>query len=136
MSDIETNKTEELCRAELSDYFDTETCYNVPSVNIKENEKEFKIELAAPGFNKNDFHVNVEDNVLTITVEDKKPSDEENELYTKKEFNYNSFYRSFMLPLTINSEAVDAKYADGILKLCIPKKEEAHTVAVKEIVIA
>ncbi len=97
----------------------------LPATNVKETEKEFKIELAVPGFKKEDFKVNLDNDVLTISAETKNEKKEENEKYTRKEFSYNSFSRSFQLPKTANNEKINAKYEDGILKLDISKKEEA-----------
>ena len=144
MSLIKTRKSGDLFPTVLSDFFDTDKFFNtrwmerefeqtLPSVNIKENGKEFNIELAAPGFSKSDFKINVEENVLTISAEKKDEVKEENERFTRKEFSYNSFSRSFTLPQIVNGEKIDAKYADGILKLCIPKKEEAKTLPKKDI---
>lgn len=144
MSIIKTRKNGDLFPSVLSDFFDTDRFLNtrwmerefeqtLPSVNIRENGKEFNIELAAPGFSKNDFKVNVEENVLTISAERKEEKKEENGRFTRKEFSYNTFSRSFTLPQIVNGEKTDAKYTDGILKLCIPKKEEAKTLPKKEI---
>lgn len=147
MSLIKTKKNGDLFPSLLSDFFETDRFFTprwvekefentIPSVNIKENGKEFNIEFAAPGFNKNDFKVNVEDNLLTISAERKEEKKEEDERFTRKEFSYNTFSRSFTLPQSVNAEKVDAKYADGILKLCIPKKEEAKALPKKEIKVS
>lgn len=147
MSLIRTKKNGDWFPSLLSDFFDTDKFFSprwlekefentIPSVNIKENNKEFNIELAAPGFNKNDFKVSVEDNILTISAEKKEEKKEENERFTRKEFSYNTFSRSFTLPQSVNTDKIDAKYADGILKLCIPKKEAAKTLPKKEIKVA
>lgn len=128
----------------LSDFFDNDNFFSnrwmerefnntIPAVNIKENNGEFNIEFAAPGFNKSDFKINVEANTLTISAEKETEKNEGNDKFTRKEFSYNSFSRSFTLPQTVNSEKIDAKYNDGILKLHIPKKEEAKTLLKKEI---
>ncbi|HEY4798605.1 MAG TPA: Hsp20/alpha crystallin family protein [Bacteroidia bacterium] len=144
MTLIKTKKNGDSFPSLLSDFFDTDRFLSprwlerefeqtIPSVNIKENGKEFNIEFAAPGFSKTDFKVNVEDKVLTISAEKEEEKKEADERFTRKEFSYNSFSRSFTLPQTVNVEKVDAKYNDGILKLCIPKKEEAKTLPKKEI---
>lgn len=144
MSLIRTKKNGDLFPTLLSDFFDADRFFSprwlerefentIPSVNIKENGKEFNIELAAPGFNKNDFKVSVEDNVLTISAEKKEEKKEEGERFTRKEFSYNTFSRSFTLPQSVNTDKIDAKYTDGILKLCIPKKEAAKALPKKEI---
>ncbi|HWY36292.1 MAG TPA: Hsp20/alpha crystallin family protein [Nitrosopumilaceae archaeon] len=117
-------------------WFEKEFDQSLPAVNIKENSKEFAVEFAAPGFKKSDFKINVEENVLTISAEKESEKNEESESYTRKEFSYNSFSRSFTLPQTVIADKIDAKYNDGILKLSIPKKEETKTLPKKEIKVA
>jgi HSP20 family protein len=114
-------------------WFERETNQSLPAVNIQENAKEFNIEFAVPGFNKNDFKINIETNVLTISAEKKEEKKEENSRFTRREFNYNTFSRSFTLPQSVDTETINAKYTDGILKLQIPKKEEAKKTTKKEI---
>lgn len=117
-------------------WFEKEFGQTFPAVNINESTKEFNLEFAAPGFKKEDFKVNLDENVLTISAEKKVEKSEENKRFTRKEYSYNSFARSFTLPETVNSENIDAKYNDGILKLSIPKKEETKTLPKKEIKVA
>jgi HSP20 family protein len=107
--------------------------HTLPAVNIKENKNEFKIEFASPGFTKKDFKIDLDQDVLTVSAEKDKEVIEEKEDYTRKEFSYNSFSRSFTLPKTVNAEKIDAKYNDGILKLSIPKKESTKLLPKKEI---
>lgn len=114
-------------------WFEKEFNQTLPAVNIKENADGFNIEFAAPGFSKTDFKVNIEQDLLTVSAEKKEEKKEENEQYTRKEFSYNTFSRSFTLPQTANAEKIDAKYSDGILRLVIPKKEEAKKQGPKEI---
>ncbi len=99
----------------------------VPAVNIKEREKDFVIELAAPGLKKEDFDIDLDNNVLTISSQNKEEKVEEKADYTKREFYYNEFKRVFTLPETVESDKIEAEYADGILTLTIPKKPEAQT---------
>jgi HSP20 family protein len=108
----------------------------LPSVNIKEDKEGYEVELAAPGFDKSDFKIELNNDVLTISS-DKKVENEtkEGEQFTRKEFSYQSFSRSFTLPNTVDSEKISAKYENGILKLCIPKKEEAKPKPSKQIEI-
>lgn len=108
----------------------------LPSVNIIEKEDSFHIELAAPGLKNEDFKVNVHENVLTISVEKKEETNEEKDNYTRKEFNYTSFKRSFTLPKTVDSDKIEATYTDGILQLTLPKKEEAKPKEPKLITVA
>jgi len=149
MKPVKTNKNGngDMFPSLLSDFFDTDNFFkrpwfekelghSLPAVNIKENGKEFDVEFAAPGFKKDDFKVNIEENVLTISAEKKDEKKEETDRFTRKEFSYNSFSRSFTLPQTVNSEKIDAKYIDGILRLCIPKKTETKALSKKEIKVA
>ncbi len=121
-----------------NDFFDNQWLekklkHTLPAVNIKEDKNEFNIEFASPGFTKKDFKIDLNNDVLTISAEKEKEKNEENDNFTRKEFSYNSFSRSFTLPQTVNADKIDAKYNDGILKLCIPKKEEAKLLPKKEI---
>ena|SRR5688572_9093891 len=107
----------------------------IPSVNIKENGADFKIELAAPGLEKKDFKIEVEDGLLVISAEKEEEKKEENENYRRKEFSYNYFKRSFDLPENSVPEKIDAKYENGILKLVLPKKEVKAPAPKKEITV-
>jgi len=98
---------------------------DVPAVNIKENEKEFELELAVPGRKKDDFKIEINENVLTISTESKTEDNVEKDNYTRREFTYSSFKRAFTLPETIDEDKIKAIYTDGILKFTLPKKEEA-----------
>jgi len=98
--------------------------FNTPKVNIRETEDAFAIEVAAPGFDKKDFNVELENNVLTI--EAAKEDDNESKDYSHFEFKYGSFKRSFTLPKDkVKESKVSAKYENGILNISLPKKEEA-----------
>jgi HSP20 family protein len=97
----------------------------VPSVNIKESENNFEVEMAVPGMAKDDFKIKLENNLLCISSE-KKVENETNEgKYSRKEFSYQSFSRSFALPVSADESSIKAKYENGILIVEIPKKEEA-----------
>ena len=97
----------------------------VPAVNISENEGEFHIELAAPGFKKEDFKINLDKNVLTVSADKKDEKVEEGKKFSKREYSYNSFTRSFTLPEVADAAKIEAAYTDGVLKLVVAKKEEA-----------
>lgn len=97
----------------------------LPSANVKETKDDYRIELAAPGMSKEDFKVSLEGDVLSISSEKTEESNNEDENYSRKEFSYQGFYRSFQLPQAAEPEKVAAKYKDGILHITIPKKEEA-----------
>lgn len=100
---------------------------NVPAVNIKETDTSFGIELAAPGKNKEDFNIEIDHNVLTISSEEKTEKEEKfnEEKYTRKEFSYASFRRAFTLPDTVNTDSINATYENGVLHVALPKREEA-----------
>ena len=97
---------------------------NVPAVNISETEKDYLVELAAPGMNKSDFKIKLERNVLSISSETRTEEKEESKNFTRKEYSFSSFERSFTLPEAVNQEKIDAKYQDGVLRITLPKKEE------------
>jgi len=127
----------------LTDFFDDERFYqspwlrgqNLPAVNVKENEKNYEIEVAAPGFRKNDFNVSVDNRILTITAEKKEETEKKDDNYTRKEFGYTSFSRSFSLPENISEDDIQARYEDGVLKLSLAKKDQAQAKPKKAISI-
>lgn len=98
---------------------------NLPAVNIKNNTENFELELSVPGGNKDDFKVEVDNDVLTISTEVKTEDKEIKENYSRKEFSFSSFKRAFTLPETVDGTKIDAAYENGILRLTLPKKEEA-----------
>ncbi|MEI5984122.1 MULTISPECIES: Hsp20/alpha crystallin family protein [Sphingobacterium] len=100
----------------------------VPAVNITESPEAFQIELAAPGLKKEDFKINVDKNIISISVEKKEEKVEDGKTYSKKEFSYTSFSRSFTLPEVVDYANIDASYEDGVLAIKIGKKEEAIVV--------
>ncbi|RDV13551.1 Hsp20/alpha crystallin family protein [Pontibacter diazotrophicus] len=114
---------------DLDRFFDNDSFFKgikkAPSANIKEKDNRFEVELAAPGMDKKDFKVEIANNILTVSAERKDEKNEENESYTRKEFNYSSFTRSFELPASVNADAIKAAYNNGILVLTLPKKKEA-----------
>jgi len=110
--------------------------FSDPAANILDNADSFQLELAAPGMKKSDFKIHLENNVLTISsdVQDEKTEDGKN--YTRKEFHYGAFTRSFTLPKTIDLEKITADYDNGILNVQLPKKDEARLDVKKEIQIS
>ncbi|MDF1676924.1 MAG: Hsp20/alpha crystallin family protein [Vicingaceae bacterium] len=112
--------------------------FTVPAVNIKENTDNYAIELAVPGKKKEDFNIELDNDLLTISSEDKSESTEENkdENYTKREFRYSSFSRSFTLPDAADGEKISANYKDGVLNVIIHKKDEAKVKAKRMIEIS
>jgi len=110
----------------------------LPAVNIKENEDSFTVEVAAPGMQKEDFKVELDNNLLTISSEKQDEKvEKEGEKYTKREFSYQSFQRSFTLPQgLVKEDKIEAKYKEGVLHLMIPKKDEAKKKAPRTIKIS
>ena len=105
----------------------------VPAVNIVERQDHYEISLAAPGMKKEDFNVDVEGNLLTISAESEQRKEDHNERHTRREFNYTSFSRAFTLPEGVVKDRIDASYENGLLKLMLPKTEEAKKMASKHI---
>jgi HSP20 family protein len=97
----------------------------IPAANIVENEKSFHIEISVPGMNKDDFKLKLENNVLTVSSEKETENVEETKNYTRKEFMYGAFSRSFTLPKIVETDSIKAAYENGILKIELPKKDEA-----------
>jgi HSP20 family protein len=117
----------------LSDFFDDDRFFyspwlkgqNMPAVNIKDNEKNYEVEVAAPGYTKKDFNISIENGLLTISAEKKEETEKTEDNYTRKEFGYTSFSRSFALPENTSEEDVQARYEDGVLKLLISKRSQS-----------
>jgi len=97
----------------------------IPAVNISESTSEFEVELAVPGLKKEDFKISLDKNVLSVSAEKKTETNDETKKFSKREYNYTSFSRSFTLPESADQTKIEADYTDGILKLTIAKKEEA-----------
>jgi len=102
-----------------------EQVHNFPAVNISHGEKEFGLELAIPGFKKDDFNIEIDNDVLTVSSETKSADGGTDTHYTRREFGFTSFKRTFTLPDTVDASKIHAAYEAGILKLVLPKKEEA-----------
>jgi HSP20 family protein len=108
---------------------------NVPAVNIAEQDNQYMVTLAAPGMKKDDFKIEVDGNMLTISSEKEESTEEKNKKFTRKEYNYSSFSRCFSLPEEIKQENIEAKYEDGVLKIALPRKEAAKKPKVKKIAV-
>ena len=103
------------------------TSTTVPSVNIRENAEAFEVEVAAPGMQKSDFQVRLEGNTLMISSLREHQEEKKEENYSRREFSYQSFQRSFLLPKdVVDEDGISARYENGLLQLTIPKKEEAR----------
>jgi HSP20 family protein len=101
---------------------------SIPAVNVKETNKHFELESAVPGFKKNDFKIDINNGILTISSEKKEEKEEKDgNKMTRREFEYSSFCRSFALPENVDDTAISAEYKDGLLKVEIPKKENSKS---------
>lgn len=108
---------------------------NIPAVNITETKNDFLVSLAVPGMKKDDFNIDVDGNMLTISSEKEENKEEKDKKFTRKEYNYSSFSRTFTLPNEINKEKIEANYEDGVLKVVLPRKEEALKPSAKHIAV-
>lgn len=128
MNDLLPSFAEDLFRP-FNDWFGNGGMFskplNVPAVNITESKDDYQVSMAAPGMKKNDFNIGIEGNLLSISCEKEEKKQENEAHYTRREFSYTSFSRSFTLPDEVSAEKIDATYEDGVLKLVLPKKEEA-----------
>ncbi len=108
---------------------------SMPAVNITEQKDNYLVSLAAPGLKKEDFNINVDGNMLTISSEKEETKEEKDKKFTRKEYNYSSFSRSFTLPDKINKEKIEAKYENGLLKITMPRTEAAKKLTAKHIAV-
>ena len=97
----------------------------LPAVNINEDETGFELEFAIPGQKKEDFNVEIDDHVMTVSMETRTEDETKEKNFTRREFSYESFKRSFTLPETVDEDKIEASYKEGILKFRLPKKDEA-----------
>ena len=105
----------------------------IPAVNVSENDEGYTIEVAAPGIERKDFNLEVDNEVLTISTEQKASKEEQKQTFLRREFNFQTFKRSFQLPETIDHEQIKATHEAGILTLTLPKKEEEIQKAPRQI---
>jgi len=110
-------------------FFSDRRITSVPAVNISESAEAYQIELAAPGLKKEDFRVSVERDTLNITSQSSEENSAEGKTYNRREYSFAAFTRSFTLPESADAERIQASYTDGVLKLLLPKKEEAKAVS-------
>jgi HSP20 family protein len=109
---------------------------SMPAVNIREDEKNYILELAIPGSDKKDLKIDINEDVLTVSSETKKETEDDKDGYKRKEFSYSSFCRSFFIPENVNRDKIDANYKDGVLAIALPKQEEDKKKLTKQIKIS
>ncbi len=107
--------------------------WTVPAVNITETRDEFLVAMAAPGMKKEDFNIGIDGNLLTISTEKEETKEEKEKKFTRKEYSYSSFSRSFTLPEEVAKDKIEARYEDGVLKVSLPRKDQAKLVNTKKI---
>ena len=128
---------------DVNDFFNTSSTSvsNVPAVNVLEHHDGFRIDVAAPGLKKENFKLNLNHNNLTISAHQETQQEEPaqgeraSEKYTRREFSYSSFQRTFTLPTSVDADAIQASYTDGVLHIEIPKHEEAKVKPPRQIEI-
>jgi len=118
------NFFDEVFNRSISDFVGSDFVMNMPSVNIVENEAGYRLDLAAPGLTKDEFKIDIEKDRLFVSAQKETAEEKVEGKFTRKEFNYNSFKRSFFLPKSIDREAIEANYENGVLSIVLPKKEE------------
>lgn len=129
------NPFNRLFRNDFFDLWDEDNLNTIPALNITEEKDNYKVELAAPGLRKEDFNIDIDGNLLTISCEKETETKEpkKGNGYSRREYNYSAFSRSFTLPEFAETNKIVAKYNDGILNLSIPKKPEAQKSMVHKI---
>ena len=109
---------------------------SMPAVNIREDEKNYILDLAAPGIDKKDLKIDINEDVLTVSSETKNESEESKDGYRRKEFSFSEFSRSFYIPENVNREKIEANYNDGILSVALPKQEAEKNKITRKIEIS
>lgn len=127
----------------MSNFFDndlfpvtTSKPNSMPAVNIREDEKNYILELAIPGINKKDLKIDINEDILTVSSEIENETKEENDGYKRMEFSYSSFTRSFFIPENVTRESIEANYKNGVLSVSLPKQKEDKTKISRQITIS
>ena len=118
------NIFDEVFNRSISDFVGSDFVMNMPSVNIVENETGFELELAAPGLGKDEFKIDIEKDRIFVSAKKEDEEEVTEGKFTRKEFNYSSFKRSFFLPKSIDREGIEANYVNGVLSVVLPKRAE------------
>lgn len=101
----------------------------IPAVNVSEHKDSFRLSIAVPGMKKEDLEIHIEGNLLTISAEKEASKEKKEEKFTREEYNYSCFSRTFTLPNEVKKDKIDAEYKDGVLSITLPKTEEARKLA-------
>jgi HSP20 family protein len=108
----------------------------LPAVNVKDNANDYIVEMAIPGLKKSDFNIDLDNKVLSVSAETSSQIEEEQSNYSRREFGYSSFKRTFNLPDTVEQDKITANYTDGILNILLPKRDEAKKKPAKSIKVS
>lgn len=108
----------------LSNFRLTSGNFSVPAVNITTQNGDYTISMAVPGMKKDDFKIDFDDNLLTISCSKEESNEDKNARFTRKEYNYSSFSRTFTIPSEVNTDKIDAHYENGLLSIKLPTREE------------
>lgn len=119
------NLVDEFFNRNIAENFGSDFLSNTPSINVIETESDYKIEVAAPGLDKGDFEVNVDMGYLSVSAKKERSDEVKDGKYTRREFNYSTFNRSFQLPEHVQADNIAATYANGVLIITLPKHKEA-----------
>lgn len=122
--------------SDFSEMFPSRLGINVPTANITETPKEYTVELAAPGLERKDFNVEVDNHTLKISAEKEEEKTEKEGEYSRREYSFNSFNRSFTLPENVKESNIDAKYENGVLRVSIPKAKETPVKASHKVTVS
>lgn len=117
-------------------FFTSRLGANVPMANITETSKEYVLELAAPGLERKDFNVEVDNHILKISAQKEEEKKEKEGEYSRREYSFNSFSRSFALPSDVKEGSIDAKYENGVLRIAIPKVKETPVKPVMKVAVS
>lgn len=109
---------------------------SMPAVNIREDDKQYLLDLAVPGMEKKDLKIDIEEDVLTVSSETKNETEKDSDGYKRKEFSYSAFCRSFQIPENVNIDKIEANYKDGVLSVSLPKMEEEKNKVSKQVKIS
>ena len=130
-----SNLWEDFLGSDITDLPNWETKFTVPAVNIVEKPDKYLVNLAIPGMERSDFKINVDNGILSVASEKEEKHEEKDKdsQFTRREFYYHSFKRSFTLPESVQADQIEAKYENGILEISIPKRETPQIKPVKQI---
>ncbi|WP_178984850.1 Hsp20/alpha crystallin family protein [Winogradskyella helgolandensis] len=133
-----SNWLDEIFNRDLPSVFNSNfnTGMTLPKVNIKETADAYLVEMAVPGLKKSDFNIDIDNQVLSISTEKSEENEQKGENYTRREFGYSSFKRTFSLPETVEEDKIKASYNEGLLNIHLPKKEEAKQKPARKIQIS